>query len=283
MSRFDIIAQGMLHTLRLPLNHIHTRPVSGSRGRVLLLGGSNFDLRLKAGFLQSELCATFELVAYEPRGIGQTGRPDARALTMQDYAQDAIACLNALGWDRAHLLGESFGGMTALHVALMCPERLDHMALTSATAGGACGASVDISPFLALPRAEAAAAALELQDTIWVQTKESDPQSYQSALRKREAFEAEFADPSITSGGYAALLHARRGHDVSAQLPNITVPTLVCAGLRDQQAPPAAQECMARALPNGRYAEFDAGHGLLFGEDRATRAVLDFFAQTPVT
>ncbi|MEM6713034.1 MAG: alpha/beta fold hydrolase [Pseudomonadota bacterium] len=267
MSGFELVAEGPLSTARLQLHHIHTRPLGVSSGRVLLLGGSNFDVSLKRQFLSTSLVEQFEVVTYEPRGIGRTKGLNP-PWTMSDYAQDALACLDAIGWDHAHIVGESFGGMTALQVALRAPQRVDRMVIASAAAGGACGSSFDISKFLELTRPEAAAAAMALQDTRWIDIKESEPDHYAQALAVREQFEEAFA-PSLETGGYAALLDARRDHDVCRALGQITTPTLVCAGLRDRQAPPEVQERLALGLVGGKYAAFDAGHGLLFSHGKA--------------
>lgn len=276
MTGYRLVSEGPLETARLQVHHIRTRPLRASAGRILFLGGSNFDLRLKRGFLDSPLCRRFDLAAYEPRGIGKTERPPG-PWTMTDYALDALACLDALGWDRAHILGESFGGMTALHLALAQPDRVTALALAAATAGGACGASFDISRFLSYSRRAAAEAALVLQDTAFDAARALAPERFQAALAERIAFEEAFYRPSISSGGYAALLAARAEHDVCSALGRIAAPTLVCAGERDRQAPPDAQERMAAALPNARFELFDGGHGLLFNTMMVSETVSRHF------
>ena len=267
MSGFTIVAEGPIETARLSLNHLHTRPQTGPAPKALLLGGSNFDLQLKRGFLQSALPTWFELATYEPRGIGRTEQPPG-AWTMADYAEDARALLDALGWDRTIVIGESFGGMTALHLALLAPERISCMVLASATAGGTGGASYDISEFLDLPREVAARKALILQDSRNLARAEADPAAFAEALQARIAFETAFARSSVDNGGYARLLRARRDHDVWADLPGIPTPTLVVAGAYDDQAPLMAQRSMCARLPAGEFRAFDGGHGLLFSEPK---------------
>ena len=273
MSGFERVAEGPLATSRLHLYHQHTRPRTETHARVLFLGGSNFDLTLKRSHLSSPLVERFEMATYEPRGIGRTGCPEG-AWTMADYASDAVACLDALGWDKAHVVGESFGGMTALHLALLAPDRVDRIAIASATAGGDCGSSFDISVFLDRPRRRAAADAMVLQDIRWVDAKTNDPDRYHEALTARQRFVDAYA-PSIASGGYPRLLEARRTHDVSGDLHRIAAPTLVCIGQRDRQAPPEAQSRMASRIRKGRQLTFDAGHGLLFTVPKAMVSVTE--------
>lgn len=57
------------------------------------------------------------VVAYDHRGNGGSTSPD-RPLTMVDFVEDCLAVLDALGIRRAHVYGQSFGGMVALELAL---------------------------------------------------------------------------------------------------------------------------------------------------------------------
>lgn len=257
------ITEGRIDTARLSLHAMlacPARPV----GRVVLLGGSNFDLRLKREFLDSPLAERFEILTFEPRGIGRSAAP-AGDWTMTDYARDAAALMDAVGWDRADVLGESFGGMTALHLAYLFPGRVARLAVASTTAGGAGGGSVDISGLPDLPREEAAAEALMLLDAANTVLKDSDPATFEARLQARMTFEAAFAEPSVTGGGYRRLLAARAAHDIWEALADIRHDTIVITGERDRQAPPAAQAMMAGRLPNAEHWVYDSGHGVAFG------------------
>ena len=263
-----VIEEGMLSTERIDLYHLRIKRPDAPK--VLLLGGSNFDLRLKRAFLNSPLALNCDLSTYEPRGIGRTQHPTG-PWTMQDYARDALAALDALGWSDAIVVGESFGGMTALHLALLAPERVCRMVIASATAGGPEHASYDIARFLDLPLEDAAREALCLQDTRNAALRQHDPEAFAQKVSERMTFETAFRDPSLTSGGYPRLLEARRAHDCTARLDKITVPTTVIAGRFDTQARPEAQKALADALPNSSFHLFDAGHGVLFTDPTATQ------------
>jgi len=122
--------------------HVNVR-VGGSGPPLLFLGGSNFDLSLKALVFDSQLPQHFTVAAADPRGLGATDAPDGD-WTMKDYAQDALALLDALNWDSACVLGESFGAMTALHLAALAPERITRLALAAASPGGVGGSSYPV-------------------------------------------------------------------------------------------------------------------------------------------
>ena len=274
MSGFVITSEGSISLPHVRLHHLRTRPDRESDGRILLLGGSNFDLQLKRAFLSSSFVERFEVATYEPRGIGRSDVPPG-AWSMADYATDALGVLDALGWETAHLVGESFGGMTALHLALRKPERISRLVVVSATAGGPGGASYDISGFLGLPREEAAERALILQDSRAGTLRTEDPARFEAKLAARIQFETAFAARSVASGGYERLLAARRTHNIWEALPEVTVPTLVIAGMHDGQAAPEAQQKLAQALGNAVYWLRPGGHGLLFDEPDLTAEICD--------
>jgi len=267
------LSEGMLRTDRLSVHHLRAGPAT-TAPRVLLLGGSNFDLRYKRAFLDTDLVHHFDIATYEPRGIGRTEQP-AGEWTMADYARDALAVMDALGWDNTCVIGESFGGMTTLHLALTAPARVRAMVIASATAGGPDHRSYDISTFLDLPRHEAAAQAMCLPHTRSLDLQGTNPTEFATKLAERVAFETAFADPSITNGGYSRLLDARRDHDVTAQLTAITPPTTIIAGAHDAQATPHSQRALAGSLPNAEFHMFKAGHGVLFTTPGAISLTID--------
>ncbi|WP_299586730.1 alpha/beta hydrolase [uncultured Tateyamaria sp.] len=269
------LTEGLLATERLTVHHIHAPHRDRTAPRVLFLGGSNFDLTLKRAFLNSDLAHGFTFATYEPRGIGRTEHPEG-SWNMQDYAKDALAVMDALEWDSAAIVGESFGGMTALHLAGLAPDRVTAIVVASATAGGPVHRSFDISSFLSLSRRDAAIEALCLQDTRNIAQQTQDPDGFAQKLAARVQFEEAFAQPSIASGGYARLLDARRRHDCTGVLPYIETPTCVLAGRFDQQARPEAQQALADALPQGQFHLFDAGHGVLFAAPKATETAAAF-------
>jgi len=273
----DEIIENMLITPRLTVYALRNRHL-GNRPRVLYLGGSNFDLRLKRSFLETALIEEFDFATYEPRGIGRTEHPIGD-WSMADFAADALSVLDALDWPDAHVVGESFGGMTALHLASFAPRRVASLVIVSATAGGPEHRSYDISEFLSLSRKEAAAASLRLQDIRNVALAENDPAAFDEKLKDRLEFEAKFANPSIVSGGYARLLEARRRHDCTATVSQLQIPALVVAGQHDRQAAPDAQHALAQALPYAVFQEHDAGHGVLFAVPGAMQSVARFLKE----
>lgn len=71
----------------------------------------------------------------ENRGAARSDKPRG-PYTMERLADDTIGVLDAAGIGRAHLLGESMGGMIAQHAALRYPDRLRSLILLCTLPGG---------------------------------------------------------------------------------------------------------------------------------------------------
>ncbi len=238
--------------------------VEGMGPNLLFLGGSNFDLSLNPAVFKSTLPQHFTVAAADPRGLGGTDAPDGE-WSMHDYAQDAVNVLGALGWDRAYVLGESFGAMTALHLATLVPERIAGMALAAGSAGGAGGSSYPIQTLrdIADPHARAAAALAIMDDRFDALCKTS-PTLARNRIDARLKAEAAFLASGQNAKNHPRLLAARAGHDAWQNLPDITIPTLVFAGRFDQQAPVERAENIVKAMPNAALHIIEGGHSICF-------------------
>ena len=98
--------------------------------RLLCISGTGSDLRKRPNVFDSSLAQHFEILAYDHRGLGQSEKPDS-PYSMQMYADDAAALMAAVGWERALVMGTSFGGMVAQEFALRHPERVEKLVLAS--------------------------------------------------------------------------------------------------------------------------------------------------------
>jgi 3-oxoadipate enol-lactonase len=241
---------------------------------LLIISGTGGDLRRKPGLLDGPLSRHFSCASYDQRGLGQSDKPDG-PYTMADYADDAAAVLDALGWDTAHVMGVSFGGMVALNLAVRHPHRIRKLVLCCTSPGGEGGASyplhelIDWSP---QSRARHMIGISDLRrDEAW-------------ATANSEAFEAlvamasddPWADEIDRKKGADLQLLARKNHNVWKELPSLTMPTLICGGLHDGMAPVITQRRMAERMPNARLSLFEGGHLFLIEDRKAYGEVLAF-------
>ena len=78
-----------------------------------------------------------QVLVFDNRGVGLSSRHSTYALgryTTQLMAQDALELLKIVGWQDAHLIGHSMGGMTAMELALAAPEAVRSLALVATCA-----------------------------------------------------------------------------------------------------------------------------------------------------
>jgi 3-oxoadipate enol-lactonase len=91
---------------------------AGSGPPLLFISGTGGDLRVKPNVFSGPFAKAFDLLAYDQRGLGGSSKPDRR-YTMADYADDAAALMDHVGWSSALVVGVSFGGMVAQELTLV--------------------------------------------------------------------------------------------------------------------------------------------------------------------
>jgi 3-oxoadipate enol-lactonase len=259
----------------------------GAGPRLLFIGGSGGDLRQKPGAGDGPLARHFELLAFDQRGLGQSGKADG-PYEMSDYADDAAGLLDTLGWESAHVVGVSFGGMVAQHLALRHPQRVERLVLACTSSGGEGGASYPLHELEDLPDEERLLKSIELGDTRYdAQWREREPEAFAkmvAMMRSRGGVQAENAateeDLEAARRGAHLQLDARSRHDTFAQLGGITAPTYVCGGRYDGIAPPSNLDAIATQIPGAELELFDGGHLFLLQDRSAFPRILDFLQRT---
>src|SRR5215212_553042 len=73
--------------------------------------------------LAEELGSGHRLAGYQQRGIAPSTLQGP--FSVEREVADAVAVLDALGWDRAWVVGHSWGGHLLLHLAVAAPDRLE--------------------------------------------------------------------------------------------------------------------------------------------------------------
>ena len=272
---YAVYFEGIVDLEDVSLYVVHTKPLTNSKGQVLFLGGSNFDLRIKKAFLNSQILTEYEFVTYEPRGIHRSSLPDGD-WSMSDYCEDADKLLDWLSWDKAIVVGESFGGMTALQLVCDSPKLIQALVVSSTTAGGDGGSSLNLLPMLGLDIEEFSRKMLLQQDSRLSKLAQKRPDEFQAKLTQRISEDTRFLSVSGRSGGYEKLLRARERHDVFNHLASINCPCLVIAGEYDLQAPLEHQKAMAGQINGAFYRQHLGGHGVLFASDGAQRDLLNW-------
>jgi 3-oxoadipate enol-lactonase len=250
--------------------------IEGEGPRLLYISGTGGDLRQKPGVFEGPLPMHFQVLAYDQRGLGQTDKPDV-PYTMADYADDAAALLEAVGWRRCHVIGVSFGGMVAQELALRHPDRVQRLVLCCTSSGGAGGASYPLHEIQDMPVEARAVLQMSIHDNrhdaAW---QASHPDEVRQAVDAAVATQRARDADSAVATGYRRQLEARAGHDTHERLPSLAMPVLLCGGRYDGQAAPANMEALQQRIPGSRLEFFEGGHGFLREDSKALQRITAF-------
>jgi pimeloyl-ACP methyl ester carboxylesterase len=211
---------------------------SGSGPPLLLLHGAEADHSMFDAF-GSLLADDFTVIAYDQRDSGGTTNPST-AYGLEELADDAAALIVALGYQRAHVFGTSFGGVIAQILAARHPERIDRLVLSSAFRPGAPLLSInpDFPRFAELRS--------RLPDSVNEFAKFFFTEDY---LADHPEAVSIFTGSTRTDEQ-----KARRGavipRPINLDPGKIIAPTLVLAGAEDRLIPPAHTLSLARDISN---------------------------------
>ena len=200
------------------------------------------------------LARQFRVVAFEMPGFGQSAE-NTRTRDMPELASTMAQAAANLGLDNFNLMGTSFGGKTALWLALQQPERVFAMVL------------------------EAPAA---------IRPKDSQPPSGTPEEMARRLYAhperlppPPAIDPAVQVKTQALVRRLRgpdRDPDLERRLPELATPTLVLFGTLDAIIPPEMGRYYRELIPNSHLVFiYDAGHAISTDRPEAfTEVVADF-------
>ena len=168
--------------------------------RLLFLNGSGSTIE-GSGLLLGAFAGPFDLVAWDYRGMGRSGVPPG-PYDMSQCARDALAVLDAVGWDTTRVLGISFGGMVAQELAVTAPRRIERLALLCTSAGGEGGSSYPLHELERMTEDERNRARRQLIDTRfdpeWLASHPSD-RDLVDAMERRASLPHRDANRATTS------------------------------------------------------------------------------------
>jgi pimeloyl-ACP methyl ester carboxylesterase len=204
---------------------------------------------------------SYQVVRFDNRDVGLSSKLDDRQYSLSDMAADAVAVLDALGVEQAHIMGTSMGGAIAQRVAIEHPGRV--LTLTSCMSStGEPDHGQSTPEALAVLMAPPAANRDEyVERHLAAQyVYGSDPSWLDDDDIRRRAGAA--YDRCFCPAGVGRQLMATI-HDPSRvdALRALDVPTLVIHGSRDTLITPSGGRRTAELIPGARYEEIEGmGH-----------------------
>ena len=205
----------------------------------------------------------FRIIALDLPGCGKSER-GAEIPTLAETADLMVAFMDAVGIERASLIGNSMGGLVCLETALCHPERLDRLVLSNSA-----GLGREVSIFWRLVTLPVLGRAL-IDLNVWLALRALPNFFYRPQGSEPELIascQEWVARPDLTG---TIVEVARSGVDLTGQRPEIlrlsqmeglSVPTLVVWGENDWIIPPAHATTAHRKIPDAQLVMLErCGH-----------------------
>lgn len=259
--------------------NVHVLGDPASQPTVLLIHGSGPGVTAFSNWrlTMPELARDYCVVAPDIVGFGYTERPADFAYAMPSWTAHLLGVMDALGIERTHVIGNSFGGSLAMSLAIHHAERLDRLVLM-----GSVGVPMRISEGLDRvwgyqPSVQAMRDMLDLfaYDRSLVGDDLAQIR-YEASIRPgvQESFAAMFPAPRQRS--LDAMSHA------IADIAGIQHPTLIVHGRDDRVIPLASSYALLDLIPRSELHVFgQCGHWTQIEHDAAfTELVRDFLGRS---
>lgn len=221
---------------------------------VILLHGFPLDHRMWQSQIDA-LSSQFRVITPDFRGMGKSPVPTT-TMSLDDYAEDILSQMDALGIEKATLGGFSMGGYVAFALLRLAPERFSALILanTRPEADGQEGRKNRMNMAVSLyDKGSAAAREAMLPKLVTPATSKDQPQLVDLLQKTMDSMPAEGLV-------HASIAMAFR-EDSLDLLSTISVPTLVIAGEQDAIAPPDVMKSMADKIASASFHVIpDASH-----------------------
>lgn len=209
------------------------------------------------------IAANHHVVTFDNRGVGASSGEVPGSI--EAMADDAVAFITALGFDKVDIFSFSLGGMVAQALVARHPDLVRKLVLTGT--GPAGGKDID------------KVAGTTFFDMLRATLTGSDPKEYlffnrnTAGKRAAKAFVQRLTertidrDAPIKVSAFLTQLKAikRWGRSAPADLSKITQPTLIANGDNDRMVPSVLSEDLGRRITGSTLIVFpDAGHGGIF-------------------
>ena len=271
------------------VGHVATRVAQtsffegGSGEPVLLLHGLGATKASLVPLVEA-LIDDFHCVSLDLPGCGESAKPIGAPYDAPYLAAAVVALMDALGIERAHLVGNSMGGRVALEVGLHHPERVGRLALLAPSL--AWKKRRGWAPFVRPLRPELGLLQPTPRRPVEALVRRIVPGGYEGwQAAGVDEFLRTYAKPRGRAAFYAQarniLLEQPTGPGgFWTRLPELRPPALFVWGKEDRVVPMKFARHVEEVLPHARHLELDCGHvPQLERPEEAKQAVADFLRE----
>jgi 3-oxoadipate enol-lactonase len=213
-----------------------------------------------------DLVARWQVVLVDPPGQGGS-QPLTDMFTFGDCARCVVDILDGLGIDRAHFVGNSWGGMIGATFAATYPERIGRAVLMNCTAGQASvRQKLQFAMLLRLAQWHGQIGPLLTRSVLKAFL---GPTTFRERPDVVAQVRSAMTSVNVASVSWAVKSVVPARPDQRALLAGITTPVLVVGGAEDVTFPPREAIAMADAIPNSSIRVLDRVAHLAGLEDPA--------------
>jgi pimeloyl-ACP methyl ester carboxylesterase len=246
---------------------------AGSGPPLVMLHGAPCDGRTWRWMIP-DLSRDHTVIAWDAPGFGESSDIDD-SWRAQQFADALAAFVAALGLERPHVVGHSFGTMVALSLFQYHPVVPASLVL----AGGYAGWAGSLPPHEVARRLQMFLGMAELGDAF-------DPKSYPGLFSElipadRDAALATMMRENIRPATVRAAGHIGAETDLRPVLPTVDIPTLVLHGEADARSPLTNAEALHAAIATSQLVVLPKlGHACVVEEPEACAAAIRRFVST---
>jgi pimeloyl-ACP methyl ester carboxylesterase len=228
---------------------------------LLVNGLGSQSINYAEAWIERFVAEGYHVVRFDNRDTGLSSKLEDQSYGLVDMAHDAIAVLDAVGVERAHVMGCSMGGMIVQRLAIDHPERLLSMTSVMSRTGEAEYGQSSPEALAALVAPPATTREEYVERMVAAQhVYGSKPEWIDDADVARRAGVAFDRCYCPTGTGRQMLAVMADGSRADA-LREVAVPTLVLHGSRDTLIDPSGGRRTAELIPGARYEEIEGmGH-----------------------
>ena len=240
-------------------------------GEPVIFGNGVFSNTLGWVYQVPEFSKKYQVILYDMRGQGQSEKPD-EPYTFDLHAEDQRVLLEELGFSRVHHVGISYGAELGLVFALKYPEMVRSLVVCSAVSH----VGILLNEMCQLWRSVCKLGNPDLfyHATVPLNFGEKFIQENTTILEKARERYAHLEYPALVK-----LIDAFLQLDITDQLPQIKIPTLVIGAAEDILKPAFPySKIIDDQLPRSEMVVVkDSGHAVTFEKPQEfNRLVLDF-------
>ena len=236
-------------------------------GEVIVLSNGIMMSTASWIFQTQALSKHFRVLLYDCRGMWQSDNPEG-PFSMELHADDLAALLDALGIEKAHIAGISYGSEVSMMFALRYPEKTKSLIVIDGVSEVSTLLRLQSYPWkLAGERNDAA---LLFHTSVFLNFGEKYLIRNEKLL---PAAQANFEKLDLSS--FVKLMDAFTSYNITEQLGQISCPTLIVVGQEDPIKGPKMAQIMVDRIPQAEYVVVPgAGHALCLDKPEPLNTLL---------